>query len=397
MYQKVPYKRVFATIDLDAVAFNMESMRKNIRSGTDMMGVVKADGYGHGAVPVARAMEPYVWGYAAAASEEALLLRAHGITKPILVLSPVHPSEFSELIQKGIRITVFTREQAEAAAECARAQGLTAYIHLALDTGMSRIGMKPDEESADLAAEISRMEGICVEGLFTHFARADEAKKDSTRKQMEHYCQFVELLDARGVKIPRKHVANSAGIIDFPEMGCDMVRAGITVYGMYPSDEVDKARVPLKPAMSLKSYVTYIKTIEPGTEVSYGGTFVASHTMRVATVCIGYGDGYPRSASGKGRVLIHGKSAPILGRVCMDQLMVDVTGIPETEPWDVVTLVGEDGAERISMEELAEASGGFHYELACVLGKRVPRVYIKDGKIIGTKDYFHDQYEDFLV
>ena len=229
MYQNVPYKRVFVTIDLDAIVFNMESMKQNIKPGTEMMGVVKADGYGHGAVPVAKAMDPYVWGYAAATSEEALQLRAHGITKPVLVLSPVHPSEFQELIREGIRITVFTREQAEDISKEASALGKTANIHIAVDTGMSRIGVIPDEHSAALVEEISQMDGIRVEGLFTHFAKADEEEKESTRKQMERFTYFARLLEDRGLEIPRKHVANSAGIIDFPEFSCDMVRAGITV------------------------------------------------------------------------------------------------------------------------------------------------------------------------
>ena len=336
------YTRVYAPIDLDAIRFNMESMKRNLAPGTGILGVVKADGYGHGAVPAAIAMEPYVDGYAAATLEEALMLRRHGISKRILILGVTHKSQYREMLDADIRPTIFTMEQALPLSQLAEARGVTAAVHLALDTGMSRIGMTPDEKGADLAAEIAGLPGIYVEGLFTHFARADELDKTSTEEQLERYLHFTELLKERGVEIPIKHCANSAAIIDLPHMGFDMVRAGISVYGLYPSDEVDRSRVPLKPAMGLKSFVTYVKEILPGQAVSYGGTFVADHPMKVATIPVGYGDGYPRSLSGTGYVLIFGKKAPILGRVCMDQFMVDVTGIPGVKEETPVTLIGSD-------------------------------------------------------
>ena len=388
MYQNVPYKRVFVTIDLDAIVFNMESMKQNIKPGTEMMGVVKADGYGHGAVPVAKAMDPYVWGYAAATSEEALQLRAHGITKPVLVLSPVHPSEFQELIREGIRITVFTREQAEDISKEASALGKTANIHIAVDTGMSRIGVIPDEHSAALVEEISQMDGIRVEGLFTHFAKADEEEKESTRKQMERFTYFARLLEDRGLEIPRKHVANSAGIIDFPDLKHDIARAGISIYGMYPSDDVDQNAVSLRPALRLVSHVSFVKEVGKGTSISYGGTYITEKKMKIATIPVGYGDGYPRSLSNKGYVLIHGKKARILGRVCMDQFMVDVTEIPDVAFMDEVILIGRDQEEQIQVEDLAELSGRFNYEFVCCLSKRIPRAYLKNGKIISQTDYF---------
>lgn len=394
---KIPYTRAYATVDLDAVVYNMEMMKANLAEGTTLMAVVKTDGYGHGAAPVAWAVDPYVEMYAAASAEEALNLKKHGIKKPILILGPVHDSHYKKLIEEEVRVPVFTWEQAEGLSRQAVSVGKDAYIHLVTDTGMSRIGMKPDEESADLAVRISRLPGIFVEGLFTHFARADEEDKASTYRQVERYNNFVEMLEERGLPIPVKHISNSAGIIDLPKLSAGfMVRAGISMYGLYPSGQVKKENVSLKPAMELKSFITYIKEIGPGDEVSYGGTFVAKESMRAATVSIGYGDGYPRSQSGKGRVLIHGKSAPVLGRVCMDQMIVDVSHIPEAEVWDTVTLVGTDGEQHISVEELAETGGGFHYEIVCDIGKRVPRIYIKDGKITGTKDYFQDVYEDFV-
>ena len=391
------YTRVYAPIDLDAIRFNMESMKRNLAPGTGILGVVKADGYGHGAVPAAIAMEPYVDGYAAATLEEALMLRRHGISKRILILGVTHKSQYREMLDADIRTTKFTMEQALPLSQLAEARGVTAAVHLALDTGMSRIGMTPDEKGADLAAEIAGLPGIYVEGLFTHFARADELDKTSTEEQLERYLHFTELLKERGVEIPIKHCANSAAIIDLPHMGFDMVRAGISVYGLYPSDEVDRSRVPLKPAMGLKSFVTYVKEILPGQAVSYGGTFVADHLMKVATIPVGYGDGYPRSISGTGYLLFFGKKAPILGRVCMDQFMVDVTGIPGVKEETPVTLIGSDQGEEITVEELAELCGGFHYEMICDLGKRIPRVYYQNGQVVGTKDYFDDKYEDFLT
>ncbi len=390
------YTRVYASIDLDAVEDNMKAMAANLTEGTAMMGVVKTDGYGHGAVPVAKAIAPYVEAYAVATVQEAVNLRKHGITKPVLILGPVHERHNEDLINYELRSTVFEKNQALSLARTAGALGRTAYVHLALDTGMSRIGMVPTEESADLAAEICFMEGITVEGIFTHFARADETDKTSARRQLKEYLNFIEMLERRGIHIPVKHISNSAGIVDMKDANCDMVRAGISIYGLYPSDEVAKEQVPLRPVMELKSCITYIKTIGPGTAVSYGGTFTADKPMVVATVPVGYGDGYPRSLSGKGRVLIRGKSAPILGRVCMDQMMVDITGIMEAREDDEVTLIGRDGQDQITVEELAALGGGFHYEIICGIGKRVPRVYIKGGEIVGKKDYFDDLYDDFM-
>lgn len=390
------YRRVYASIDLDAVKHNMEAMQKNLPKETGMIGVVKADGYGHGSVPIAYAIAPYVSGYAVATAEEGLILRRHGITKPILVLGVSPKKSYPELIAQGIRPTMFTREQMEAFSALACQMGEKSPIHLAVDTGMSRIGMMPDEASADLVKEMGELPGIILEGLFTHFARADEEDILDAKGQMERYLHFVRLLEERGVNIPIKHCANSAGIIRSIGTGLDMVRAGISIYGMYPSDEVEKEPVSLQPVMGLKSFITYIKTIEPGTKVSYGGTFAAPKKMRIATIPVGYGDGYPRNLAGKGWVLIRGKKAPILGRVCMDQFMVDVTEIEGAAEEDPVTLIGRDRDEEILVEDLAKAGGGFHYEIVCDIGKRVPRVYFLEGRVIGTKDYFQDTYQVFF-
>ena len=391
-----PYSRVYATVNLDAVASNMRSMRDNLPASTLIMGSVKADGYGHGSVPVAKTIEPYVFGYAVATIDEGIILRRHGINKTILILGVTHESRYEDLLRYDIRTAMFQYEKAKKLSDLALKQGKKAVVHLALDTGMSRIGMKADREHAKEAAAIAALEGIEVEGLFTHFARADETDKSAYEEQYRRYKEFLGYLKELGVKIPIRHCSNSAGIVESLESNhMDMVRAGIAIYGMYPSDEVDHNSVNLTPAMEIKSCITYIKEIEAGTAVSYGGTFVADHTMKVATIPVGYGDGYVRSLSGKGDVLIHGKRAAILGRICMDQFMVDVTDIPDVQEDDEVTLLGSDGAECITMEELAEKSGGFHYEMICDIGKRIPRVYLKDGKVVGTKDYFDDVFKGF--
>lgn len=389
------FDRVYAKIHLDYIEENMKAMQKNLAPGTKMIGVVKADGYGHGAVPVAKTIDPYVCGYAVAAAEEAFQLRKHGITKGILVLGVTPESQYERAVKEEIRMAVFRLERAEKLSELAISMGTKAKIHIAVDTGMSRIGLMPTEESADLVKKIGALPGIEIEGMFTHFARADERDKTAAMEQLGKFRAFGEMVKARGVKIPVMHCSNSAGIVDIKDANMDAVRAGITVYGLYPSDEVDKTQVPLKPAMELKSFVTYIKEIAPKTAVSYGGTFVAEKTMKIGTVGIGYADGYPRNVSGKGHVLILGKRVPILGRVCMDQLMIDLTNVPEAEEGDEVTLLGRDGNEVITMEELAASCGGFHYEIPCVIGKRVPRVFVSGGQTVGTQTCEDSEYEGF--
>ena len=384
-----PYSRVYATVNLDAVASNMRSMRDNLPASTLIMGSVKADGYGHGSVPVAKTIEPYVFGYAVATIDEGIILRRHGINKTILILGVTHESRYEDLLRYDIRTAMFQYEKAKKLSDLALKQGKKAVVHLALDTGMSRIGMKADREHAKEAAAIAALEGIEVEGLFTHFARADETDKSAYEEQYRRYKEFLGYLEELGVKIPIRHCSNSAGIIESLESNhMDMVRAGIAIYGMYPSDEVDHNSVKLTPAMEIKSCITYIKEIEAGTAVSYGGTFVADHTMKVATIPVGYGDGYVRSLSGKGDVLIHGKRAAILGRICMDQFMVDVTEIPEAKFMDPVTLVGKDKDAVIRVEDLSDLSGRFNYEFVCDLSKRVPREYYKNGTIVKQIDYF---------
>lgn len=391
---EAPYRRIYAEIHLDHIVKNIERMAEALPEETKLIGVVKADGYGHGSVPVAKVIAPYVWGYAVASIEEGEILRKHAITKPILILGATHRSHFKELLEYEIRPAVFDYEAAKELSQLACALGKTARIHLALDTGMSRIGWFADEAGVAEAVKTAKLPGIEVEGLFTHFARADEGDPQYTREQFARYQWFVEELKQHGIEIPICHCSNSAAIMELPQMGMDAARAGISMYGIYPSDEVDHS-MKLKPAMEIRSYITFVKEIQPGTPVSYGGTFVADRNMRIATVAAGYGDGYPRILSGCGYILVAGKKAPILGRVCMDQFMVDVTEIPEARVDMQVTLVGKDGDEELTMEHLAELGGGFRYEIPCVLGKRVPRVYLVNGEVVGCKDYNDDVYADF--
>ncbi len=384
------YNRVCAEIDLDAIAYNMEQMKNRIGEGARLIGVIKTDAYGHGAVPIAQMFEkiPYIWGYAVACLDEGLVLRKHGIHKPILVLGCVFPDQYEDMIRQDIRAAVYTEEMADEMSRIAVKLGKDVYFHIKIDTGMGRIGFPVTEESADKIQRICNLPNVCPEGMFTHFAKADETDKSYTMMQHEKFVWMKNQMEKRNVPIRYFDCDNSAGIIDFPDMKHDLARAGISTYGMYPSDEVDKSAVDLKPALSLKSHVIFVKEVEPGTSISYGGTFTADRKMRIATIPVGYGDGYPRSLSNKGYVLIRGKKARILGRVCMDQFMVDVTEIPDAAFMDPVTLIGSDGNEKITVEDLAELSGRFNYEFVCCLGKRIPREYRQNGEIVLQTDYF---------
>lgn len=384
------YSRVCARIDLDAIEYNMEMMRRNLKDGVKMISVIKSDGYGHGALQIARFLESkeYIWGYAFAALDEAAALRKGGIKKPLLVLGCVFPEQWEEMLDGGIRMTVYTEDMAREVSDLAVKMGKTAYVHIKIDTGMSRLGFLAEEASIEKIARISRMPNLVVEGMYTHFAKADETDKRFTIEQLEKYLWVKKQLLDRGIEIPYHHCSNSAGIIDLKEANMDLVRAGIAAYGLYPSEEVHKENVPLKPAMELISHVTHVKWVEEGTPVSYGGIFTAKRRTRIATIPVGYGDGYPRSLSNQGCVLIRGKRAPIIGRVCMDQFMVDVTDIEGAAFADRVVLIGADGDERITVEELSGLSDRFNYEFICSFGKRVPREYICGKEVVEQMDYF---------
>ncbi len=376
------YFRVTANINLDAICNNILNTKKLIGNSTKIMAIIKADGYGHGAVPIARALEQIgVDAYGIAIIEEGVELRNAGINKPLLILGYTPKEQYRQLVQYDITQTIFQLCSAEDLSREAIRQNRIANVHIKIDTGMSRIGFSDTEESIENIKKISLLDGININGIYTHFACADESNKTSAHNQLKRFLNFVKRLEQEGIVISVKHISNSAGIIDLPEAKLDMVRSGISTYGLYPSEEVNKEKLPLEPAMEIKTHVSYVKEIDAGIGVSYGSTFITNRKTRIATIPVGYGDGYPRQLSSKGRVLIHGKSAPILGRVCMDQFMVDVTEIEDVAQGDVVTLLGKDKEEYISVEELANMSYSFNYEFICNVGKRIPRIYSHKGKI----------------
>lgn len=382
------YYRVQAQINLDAIYENVVNAKKLLKPGTKIMAVVKADGYGHGAVETAGAIDGIVDSYGVAILEEGIELRQAGFTKPILIFGFTPEPQYMAMADYNITAAVFQYDMAAKMSEAALKINKKAHIHIALDTGMGRIGFKQDNESLNIIKKIAKLPGISIDGCFTHFARMDEKDKTKAKLQFGRYMSFVKRIEDEGIELPVKHVSNSAGIIEMQEVNLDMVRYGISLYGMYPSGEVAKDRIKLVPAMELKAFVSFVKTVEAGCEIGYGGTFTTTRKTEIATIPVGYADGYPRALSGKGHVLIHGKLAPVIGRVCMDQFMVDVTDIAGVCEGDIVTLAGHDGDGYISIEELAEMAHSFNYEFVCDISKRVPRVYYRNGEIAGTKDYY---------
>lgn len=385
------YSRVRARIDLDAVEYNLDMMKRNIMEETKMIGVIKTDGYGHGASQIARYVmenKDYMWGYAVATLDEAVLLKKSGIKKPVLVLGCIFPDQRDDMIRYDIRMTCYTLEMAEDVSKRAERLNKKAYIHIKLDTGMSRLGFQITEDSVQQICQAAALPNLVLEGMYSHFATADETDKTFAKKQLERYNWMKERLEDQRIRFEYYHCSNSAGIIDIKEANMDLVRAGISTYGLYPSAEVEKKNVPLKPALELISHVAHVKWVDEGTTVSYGCTYTTKRKTKIATIPVGYGDGYPRSLSNKGYVLIHGKKAPILGRVCMDQFMVDVTEIEDIKFGDRVTLVGEEQGEELPVEILSNLSGRFNYEFVCDLGKRIPREFVRHGKIVEQMDYF---------
>jgi len=378
----------YAIVDLDVIAANFRAIGE--KAGVPVMAVIKADAYGHGAITLARELEDSCAFFGVSSVSEALELRKAGIRTPILNLGQIPPGAFKTAIREGIRPAIFRYEDACQLSRVAVELGIEAPFHLVVDTGMSRIGFQPTEREADICAQISRLPGLRVEGIFSHFATADS--KDLTRasRQAERFDAFCKMLEDRGVQIPFRHMDNSAGIVNF-EKHYDMVRAGIILYGLYPSDEVNIRVLGLQPALEWTSRVTHVKTLEAGREIGYGGTYTTTKHTVVATVPVGYADGYKRSLSNKFYVLIRGEKAPILGRICMDQMMVDVTGIPGVEAGDKVVLVGRDGDRQITAEEIGEAAGSFNYEFVCGISRRVPRYYRKQGSIVHEVHYLLDK------
>ena len=378
-------------IDLDVIEENFDAVQAKVQ--VPVMAVVKADAYGHGAIQVARVLQNKCAFFGVSSMLEALELRKAGLKNPILILGQTPVSAFPTAILEGIRPTIFHYETAVALSQAAQEVNQPAPFHFAIDTGMSRIGFQATDESVELCARIAKLPGLQAEGIFSHFATADCPDLERSRQQAAMFDAFCEKLQAKGVQIPIRHMDNSAGLMNF-EQHYDMVRSGIVTYGMYPSSDVSPQLLQLKPALQWLSRITHVKTLEAGREISYGGTYVTTKPTRVATIPVGYADGYRRSLSGKFYVLIHGKKAPILGRICMDQMMVDVTDIPEAKLNDRVVLVGRSGDEEITMEAIAAAADSFNYEMVCGISRRVPRLYCRDGQTVHSVHYLLDPYTD---
>ena len=381
------FDNTYVNIDLDAISANFRAIRE--KAGVPVMAVIKADAYGHGAIQVARQLQGECAFFGVSSMLEALELRQADLKNPILVLGHTRVAAFPEAVKENIRPTIYRYEDALALSREAAKQGKIAPCHIAVDTGMSRLGFQVTVEAADICKQIAELPNLEIEGLFSHFATADCADLSKAKAQAELFDRFYAMLQSRGVSVKLRHLDNSAGLMNF-DCHYEMVRSGIVTYGLYPSQEVNPQNLPLTPALTWHSRVTHVKLLPAGREISYGGTYVTQAPTLVATVPVGYADGYRRSLSGKFYVLIRGKRAPILGRVCMDQMMVDVTNIPDVQVNDRVVLVGTDGEETITMEQIAQAADSFNYEMVCGISRRVPRIYHSDGVMVHQVHYLLD-------
>lgn len=379
--------RIQANINTDNIRHNIKLMKSLIPEDMKLLAVIKADGYGHGALELSKVLDDLADYYAVACIDEGIELRQHGCVKPILILGYTDSSDFEDLIRYNITATVYDYDEAVKLNHLAALLGKKVKAHLKVDTGMSRIGVSCDNKGVETAVKILQLENVFFEGIFTHYAKADEYNKTSAQGQLNCFRWFISELNSKGYDIPIKHISNSAGIMEMDNDGFDMVRSGIVTYGLYPSDEVDREKVKLMPAMELISRVIHIKDVRKGTGVGYGWTFTAPDDMKIATVSAGYADGYPRAMSDTGRVIIHGEYAQIVGRVCMDQFMVDVSHIKDVAVKDEVVLIGRRGDKQITVEEVAAPAASFNYELVCNIGRRVPRVYFRDGKTYKVLNY----------
>lgn len=388
MYNLKKIRGAWAEIDLDALAHNMEEIRRLVREDALVTAVIKADGYGHGAKKIAQTLlDNGADRFAVAVLDEGIELRQAGFEVPVLILGFTDPERAEEVVKYNLDQTVYSWELAEALSKEAARQNKKAKIHIKVDTGMGRIGLQPNNESVNLIKKISELPNIILEGIFTHFAVADTADKRYTEEQYEKFNWIISELQKQNVEFNVRHCGNSATIIDLPDMHMDMVRAGIILYGLAPSNEVLLKKIDLRQVMSLKVRITHVKEIEAGQSVSYGRKFIASKKSKIASLPIGYADGYTRMLSGKAEALVKGKRVPVVGRICMDQCMIDITGIEDVKVGDEVVLFGRQGKDMIHIDELAEKLGTINYEIVCMISKRVPRVYIKGGKIVDILNY----------
>ncbi len=368
------YQRCFARIDLSAIEHNFSSLCKNIPEDVKKLVILKADAYGHGALPVAELFREKADYFGVACIEEALSLREGGIKNPILILSYTSPALYDILIKEKITPTLCSEKEAQLLSEAAAKAGRKIPVHIAVDTGMGRIGFYPTKESAEAIGRIARLSGIEVEGIFSHYAMADAKEKETTAMQTALFDSFLEEVRLLGVNPPLCHICNSAGTM-VGEKKYNMCRLGIALYGFSPSDEVDSSKFDLRPAMEVVTHVIQVKEVEKGTKIGYGHIYTAPEKRKIATIAIGYADGFRRNLTEKGYVLIRGKRAPLVGKVCMDLSMVDVTDIPEVEVGDEAVVLGRSGEEKITAETLGALSDSFHYEVICTFLPRVKRIY----------------------
>lgn len=379
-------------IDLDAVMHNVRQFRKHLPEKTQIMAVVKADAYGHGAVPVAQAaLEAGAAYLGVAFADEGIQLRNAGIEAPILVLGYTPPYAAREAILNRLSITVYSEDSLQVLESEAARLGMQARVHVKVDTGMGRIGLAPEEVPAFLRKALS-LKHVQVEGLFTHFATADERDKSYTHYQEERFAGVIRELREEGIDIPLIHIANSAGAIDLPDRVYDMARIGISLYGYYPSSEVNQRAIELKPILTFKTKIVHLKQSPPGTAISYGKTYATRKTEWIATIPVGYADGFSRQLSNRGHALVRGVKVPVVGRVTMDQVMLDVTEAMPVKVGDEVVLYGRQGAEMISVDEVAGLLGTINYEVTCMLGRRIPRIYLKSGQPVKIVNHLRQPF-----
>ena len=375
--------RTWCEIDLSAMLHNFMAARRHLPDKVLLAAVIKANAYGHGAVEAAKLLEGKADRFAVAMTDEAVELRKAGIETPIFLLAPTPESDFEAIARYDIEAAVPSFEYGQALCAYGAAHGKDIPYHVALDTGMGRIGFACKKESLDEIEALSKLPGGKLLGVFSHYAKADSADKSYAIEQTKRYKAFTEAMERRGIHIPLKHLDNSAGLIEMPDK-FDMVREGIILYGLKPSNEVDLSLIGgVRGVMALRSHISFLKTVSAPTPVSYGCTYVAQPGTRVATVCAGYADGVNRLLSNRGQVLVRGQRCPIIGRVCMDQFMIDVTGVPEAQVGDTVTIFGRDGDEEITADDVADLVGTIGYEVTCLVTPRVPRVYLEDDQVVG--------------
>ncbi len=380
------YQRVWAEIDLDNIAYNIKQIRKNVSEKTKIMGVVKADAYGHGCIEISKTLlfnGADMLGVAIV--DEGVLIRRNNIFVETLILGYTPPQKLADVVLNNLTQTIFSFEMAKNLSETAKKLNKTAEMHIKVDTGMSRLGFLPNEESLNEIIEISKMPNVKITGIYTHFAVSDEEDKTFTFEQYSKFMEFINSIEKNGVKIQNIHCSNSGAILDLKQFNCDIVRAGIILYGLMPSAHVKS--IDLKPAMSLKTQISYIKELPEGVSVGYGRTYFTNKKTKIATIPVGYADGYLRNMSNRGRVIINGEYADVIGNICMDQFMVDITHIEGVAPADEVILFGKSSDKEITIDEIAKLQNTINYEVVCNIGKRVPRVYMKNGEVLKTVNY----------